>query len=59
MRCQKIEEVLSDVAVQPWEFPGENLVANIMQTSGTTGLQKDAMVTHKNAIAYSLVRIHG
>lgn len=59
LRYQDIDTVLSDVAVQPWEFPAEDLVADIMLTSGTTGPQKGAMLTQKNLAVNILVRWHG
>lgn len=52
-----IEAALSDVEEQPWEFPTEDLVANIMLTSGTTGPQKGVMLTQKNLATNCLSRI--
>lgn len=53
----EIDTLLADVLEQPWGFPGEDLVANIMLTSGTTGPQKGVMLTQKNLAANCIARI--
>lgn len=42
---------------QPWQFPELEMVANIMLTSGTTGIPKGAILTQKNLAANCLVRL--
>ena len=58
LNYRDMDAVLSQVEEQPWVFPAEDLVANIMLTSGTTGPQKGAMLTQKNLAVNSLVRWH-
>lgn len=57
LKYQDMEEVLSNVREQPWEFPSEDLAASIMLTSGTTGPQKGAILTQKNLAVNSLIRM--
>lgn len=57
LKYQDMDKILSDVEEQPWEFPRENWVTNIMMTSGTTGPQKGAMLTHENMVVNSRNRI--
>lgn len=58
LNYQDIDAVLEVTEEQPWEFPAEDLVANIMLTSGTTGPQKGAMVTQKNLVLRIFVKTH-
>ena len=48
---------LAGVEIQPYTFPDLDLVANIMLTSGTTGTPKGAMLTQRNLVANSVIRL--
>lgn len=58
LRYREMDSVLAEVEEQLYKFPSEDLVANIMLTSGTTGSQKGAMLTQKNLAVNSFVRWH-
>lgn len=52
------EDALADIEVQPYTFPDLDLVANIIFTSGTTGIPKGAMLTQRNLSKACEVRMH-